>query len=62
MFKIVKTIDVKGSLKFDKFRSKSVEEFIDNNVFNIEDKLFLNRLAYLTFKKKGANATFDNFL
>ncbi len=41
---------------------QSLEQFIGLGMFNIEEKFFMNRVAFLNFKRRGAKATFDEFV
>lgn len=54
----------KGVFKgeIDRNLTKIYTEFIENDTFNDEEKLLLNRIAFLVFKRSGANATFIDFL
>lgn len=47
--------------KYMKDTSEQFDKIIDDPDFNIEEKLFLNRLAFLCFKN-DINATFDDYL
>lgn len=56
-FRLKENGDVKG--KFILEESKSLSRILNIPEFNVEDKLFLNRIAFLIFKRKGFAATFD---
>lgn len=51
--------DIKG--KFVKVRNEHMCEIMENEDFNVEDKLFLNRLAFLGFRKFGPQLKFKDF-
>jgi len=40
---------------------QTLERIINNKDFNVEEKMFLNRLAFLLFKKNAHRSTFNNF-
>jgi len=41
---------------------QTLEQFIGLGMFNVEEKFFMNRVAFLNFKRRGAKATFDEFI
>ncbi|RZJ99339.1 MAG: hypothetical protein EOO43_26765 [Flavobacterium sp.] len=41
---------------------QTLEQFIGLGTFNVEEKFFMNRVAFLNFKRRGAKATFDEFV
>lgn len=51
--------EIKGN--FLRIRNENLIEIIENEDFNIEDKLFLNRLAFLGFRKFGQLYKFKDF-
>lgn len=51
--------EIKGN--FMRIRNGNLIEIIENEDFNIEDKLFLNRLAFLGFRKFGQQFKFKDF-
>ena len=40
---------------------KNFEEIIGNSEYNVEEKSYLNRIAFYTFKKYGFKSTFKKF-
>jgi len=38
-----------------------VRRFFDLNRFNLEEKLWMNRIAFMVFKKRGAKTTYNDF-
>lgn len=53
-------VDLDGALAFAPERT--TDKFLELDMYNTEEKFFLNRVAYLNFKRRGAQATFDDFL
>ena len=51
--------DING--KFLKIRNESLCEILELEEFNIEDKLFLNKIAFLGFRKFGQQYKFKDF-
>ncbi len=47
--------------RINKIKNKPLNEFLKMESFNNEDKLFLNRLVYIVFKKNGPQADFETF-
>lgn len=50
--------DSSGKGKFIMEETKSFLELSSFQEFNVEDKLFLNRIAFLTFKRTGSKTTY----
>lgn len=50
-----------GQTKFVLEETAALQRILSINELNIEDKLFLNRIAFLAFKRKGAKTTFDYY-
>jgi len=63
-----KALKMKDSLEANKATSGSIDpvsthafkEFTSYPAFNVEEKLFLNRIAFLVFKRRGSTATFND--
>ena len=47
---------------FLKIKNIDMIEILENEEFNVEDKLFLNRLAFMGFRKLGYQASIQDFL
>lgn len=47
--------------RIKKIKNRCLDEFLKFENFNVEDKLFLNRLAYAVFRKNGPEADFEGF-
>ena len=39
----------------------NIQKILENTEYNIEEKMFLNRIAFYTFKKYGLKSKFKNF-
>lgn len=52
--------ELEGELDFT--QDKTADKFLELDQYNTEEKFFLNRVAFLNFKKRGAQSTFDDFL
>lgn len=48
--------------EIDRDIPKMIAKYTENRVFNDEEKLFLNRVGFLLFKRNGASTTFTDFL
>ena len=42
-------------------KNEALERFLQIEDLSVEDKLFLNRIAYLVFQRLGAEAVFEDF-
>ena len=50
---------IQGDMHVESF--KAIQEFLSVGTFNIEEKLFINRTAFMLFKRKGIKATLIDF-
>ena len=50
---------IQGDMHVESF--KAIQEFLSVGTFNIEEKLFINRTAFMLFKRKGIKATLTDF-
>ncbi len=49
MFKIKKVIDKQGNQRYQKIKSNSIDQLINLENLNIQDKIWTNRFAYLLY-------------
>lgn len=59
IFRYNKSTDL--DLGYTIIESQNIAKILNINELNVEDKLFLNRIAFLTFKKFKNKAKFENF-
>ena len=50
---------IQGTMDAESF--KTIQEFLSMAAFNIEEKLFINRAAFMLFKRRGTKVTFNDF-
>lgn len=60
MFRL-KKIGTDKNAKFEKVISQEFQAILEMENFNTEDKLFLNKIAFLIFRRHSTLATYEHF-